>query len=267
MRTYQRMTEKMGGSYRAALTGGRNNTNTSTRPTLAPAPNTPVPTPAPAVTPFVKRSDRLKQALQSSQDKVKTLLKWTDRNKDGCALHPNAEVPHKFLECHHVRNICNDCEAIEALATAIAEGDSNRRNREPSGDGAGNTHRARRTVTAEQLNDMVQARRANAGNESNNGPTETDYETDNTSSTVGDNNNTTREPYLSQISSSYLCRKEPPQSILRTQNPRSPPASNNSQVSFSPEVTKQQLLKSNESAHQIWDSGTSKTCEASTESR
>ena len=202
--------------------------------------------------PFVKRSDKLKQALTDLTDKVKTLLKWMAKKKSGCALHPSVDN-HVFAECNHVRNICAELGLIDELATAIAEYNAGKvRGADPDGGGAN----ARRTITSEQLQEMVRAKRATqqSARTDNANEEEEDYDTgsQDTSSTNNDNYNAPSDPYIvtSSIPIQSRCKLT---SILRENkhHPTSPPTPSPKKVTFSPIVTQQQLLKSNENVKYI----------------
>ena len=192
IKAYKRILEKSSPtqSYRNALTSGsktQSSTNTTRNEQLQTQNGG-------AEKTFVKRSDKFMQSLKDSPNKVKTILKWRDKKPNGCALHPKSENDHQFFECNHVRNVCVECGAVEDLATAIAttQNNSNSRSRSENQDPPGT--RARRTVSAAELQSMVNARRVNQQAEMEpNGKdgvdeNEMEYDSESTSSTHNSNN-------------------------------------------------------------------------------
>ena len=103
---------------------------------------------------FVKRSEKLAEALLQARNPTKVLLDWHYKKTDGCALHPTAET-HKFLNCNHVQNICSECGCIDALAQAIAKVESKNKQPAPNQDKA----TAKRMYTAQEVQELVKAKR------------------------------------------------------------------------------------------------------------
>ena len=242
IKTTKRINEKIGGKnmdYKQAV----NNPSTQANATTSSKETTPPPTTTSTTQPtFVKRSDKFKTALMQSSNKAAVIIQWWKKKVEGCSLHPKSE-DHKFLQCHHVRNICADCDSVDALATVIAQGEQAlERGTDPEGGGA----RARRMVSADQLHTLVQAKRAQQQQFSNSAlPMETDYDTDNSASTVDDKTKSPREPYSPHLNL-HICSNvisklpsilKPPQSFRTPQKDR--------QVHFNTSVTQQQLIKSN----------------------
>ena len=245
IKTTKRINKKISGKkmdYKQAV-------STPPAPAPAPAPTNTAPPPPTNTTnttttqpTFVIRSDKFKTALLQSNDKEAVIIQWWGRKKDRCSLHPKS-VDHRFLQCHHVQNLCAECDCVDALATVIAKGErALARGTDPDGGNA----RARRLVSAEQLEDIVKAKRAQQQNVTGvAAQLETDYDTDNSASTVDDKTNTPSDPYStfhnlhvsSNIVSTLPSILKSPKSYLSPQSQR--------QVKFSSKVTQQQMLKSN----------------------
>ena len=251
IKAYKRILDKSNPaqSYRNMLLSNNNNNNTTTTSTSRV--NQQQQDKSNEKT-FVKRSDKFKQSLTDSTNKVRTILKWRDKKPDGCSLHPNAENNHKFFECNHVRNVCVECDAVQDLATAIASQGTGSRKKTENQDPPG--ARARRTVSAEELQSMVEARRSAQQNQSEAQDTsgfdnESEYDSEDTSSTRN-NNNESVEGYLHSICNSDSCSTSTTSSILKEAGSINSPQTKRN-VSFSPEVTKQQVLKSNQNVQYI----------------
>ena len=156
----EKISGSSGGSYKNALTQSTTATstyqpsNTSIKEKQGGKRNSTQTDPAPQKNAIAKRCDKFRDQLNKAQDKVQLILDWSKKKQGGCFIHQMGET-HQWFNCHHIRTICTECNAVDELATAIAS-------RKPSrgGDPDRANAKARRAVTAKELKEMVKAKRA-----------------------------------------------------------------------------------------------------------